>query len=525
MNIFELVATLTLDKSDFDDGIDDSEKKTKSFGDKLKNAMKVGAKGVAAVGASMLAVGGAVTKLTGDLAEYGDHIDKMSQKMGISAEAYQEWDAIMQHSGTSIDTMSASMKTMSAAAEKGSDAFQKLGISQEEVANLSKEDLFAKVIEGLQGMEEGTERTYLASQLLGRGSTELGALLNMSAEETEAMRQRVHELGGVMSDEAVKASAQYQDSLQDMKTAFTGLKNNIISQFLPSFTKVMDGITDIFAGDKGKGIATVKEGLSAIGTTIRESVPVIAERMGEVVSALLEMLVEALPDFLDMGLNIIEKMISGIGSNMPKIINKILEVATKLLSTLAQRLPQFLEMGVKLIIQMISGLLQAAPQILSALGKIGAEMISALTKIDWLGLGSQIVNGIANGIRNFGGAIWNSLKSVVSDAWGKVKSFLGISSPSKLMADTIGKYIPSGIAVGIEANADEVKDAMEYLAQIPMDVYKPQDYSFETAGTETTNYGGVTINVYAQDQDPKEIAEEVMDIMENTMVRRGLVNA
>ena len=168
----------------------------------------------AVIGGITAAVGGissAVVNATSSLAEYGDNIDKMSQKMGISAEAYQEWEAVMQHSGTSMETLKASMKTMSNAVESQNEAFARLGITEKEIATLSQEDLFSEVITGLQQMEEGTERTYLAGQLLGRGATELGALLNTSAEETQAMKDRVHELGGVLSDDAVKSAAAFQD--------------------------------------------------------------------------------------------------------------------------------------------------------------------------------------------------------------------------------------------------------------------------------------------------------------------------
>ena len=46
-----------------------------------------------------------------NVAAYGDNIDKMSQKMGMSAEAYQEWDAVMQHSGTSMEAMKSSISS------------------------------------------------------------------------------------------------------------------------------------------------------------------------------------------------------------------------------------------------------------------------------------------------------------------------------------------------------------------------------------------------------------------------------
>ena len=51
----------------------------------------------------------------------------------------------------------------------------------------------------------------------------------MTAEETEAMKEEFAELGGIMSDEAVKASAEYEDQLQNMKVALNGVRNNMMS--------------------------------------------------------------------------------------------------------------------------------------------------------------------------------------------------------------------------------------------------------------------------------------------------------
>ena len=161
MNLFDLMAVIRLDKSEYEQGLKDAETEAQGFGGKLKTALGTAGKvGAAAVGAIATGTAAATTAMIAgakQTAAYGDNIDKMSQKMGISAEAYQEWDAIMQHSGTSIEALKPSMKTLAQQAEKGSDAFQKLGISEEEVANLSQEDLFSRVISGLQGMEEGTD--------------------------------------------------------------------------------------------------------------------------------------------------------------------------------------------------------------------------------------------------------------------------------------------------------------------------------------------------------------------------------
>ena len=44
-------------------------------------------------------------------AEAADEIDKMSQKMGISKQGYQEWSYVMGQNGMNIDTLNAGMKT------------------------------------------------------------------------------------------------------------------------------------------------------------------------------------------------------------------------------------------------------------------------------------------------------------------------------------------------------------------------------------------------------------------------------
>ena len=194
MNVFEVFAKLSLDSSGYNSGLSKAKQKAQSVGNGLKKVGKVGAAAFGAVAAGATAYSAVVVKNVKATAKYGDNVDKMSQKMGITAKAYQEWDAIMKHCGTSIDSLKPSMKTLANAAQKNAEEFQKLGISQKEVKTLSQEELFKRTIEGLQKMEEGTERTATASKLLGRGATELGALLNTSAEDTEKMRKTKVEL-------------------------------------------------------------------------------------------------------------------------------------------------------------------------------------------------------------------------------------------------------------------------------------------------------------------------------------------
>lgn len=314
----------------------------------------------------------------GDTAAYGDNIDKMSQKMGLSAQAYQEWDAIMQHSGTSIESLQSGMKTLANAVENGNAAFERLGITQEDIASMNNEELFSATITALQNVENETERTYLAGQLLGKGATELGALLNTSAEETEAMRQRVHELGGVMSDEAVKAAAAYQDSLQDMQTAFSGISRGLLSEFLPSITSVMDGITAIFSGDGESGIQMVSEGLSAFLDNLASMIPKITAIGGQILSSLSATIIENLPLLFESGVELIGTLGQGILNNLPVIIDAAVEIVIMLTEGIIKALPELVKAAIEVIAKLADGIAEHLPELIPATVEMVLQIVESL---------------------------------------------------------------------------------------------------------------------------------------------------
>lgn len=230
----DIFLDLKLNKQPFEKGLNETKASATLAGRKI--GLAIGGAIAGAVGA----VG--FSALVSSTAKLGDAIDKTSQKMGMSAQAYQEWDFIMQRCGTSMESMTMAMKTLASSAVTSKDALAELGISQEEVASLSQEQLFARTIQALQNVEDTTRRTYLAGQLLGRGATELGAVLNMSASETDALRQRVYELGGVMSQQAVTASAQYTDAMLDLKMAFRGVSDTVAVTVLPIITSAINKV-------------------------------------------------------------------------------------------------------------------------------------------------------------------------------------------------------------------------------------------------------------------------------------------
>jgi len=80
-------------------------------------------------------------------------------------------------------------------------------------------------------------------------------------------------------------------------------------------------------------------------------------------------------------------------------------------------------------------------------------------------IGVDIINGIVSGLQS----AWNWLSSTISNiangALKIAKNILGIGSPSKRFADEVGKWIPHGIAKGIQDHAHVVHAAVSKLTK------------------------------------------------------------
>ena len=377
------------------------------FGKSLKPSIAKAAK----IGGAVLAAGiglgtAALKKGIKETAAYGDNVDKMSQKLGLSAESYQKWDYVLNLAGTDMQSMTTGLKTLTnqfQSAKNGNaasaEAFEKLGISMEDAAKMSREDLFGAAIKGLQGMSDTTERAALANKLFGKSGQNLTPLFNQTAEQTQEQMDLAERYGMIMPEAAVKASAAFQDSVTTMQMTMTGLKNRMMAEFLPAATQITDGLGKMFAGDMS-GVDDVANGIKGIAAKIVQMAPVIlnaAKRLGG-------------------------ELIKGIMANTGNIGEKAATIAGKLVTGLVNHLPQILLAGFKLIGGLAKGLIKALPQILTAVRQIGNRIVTGLGSALW-----GRITAAANGIKNRFLAPINSLKEKVRGIIDKIKGFFSFS--------------------------------------------------------------------------------------------------
>ena len=407
MNLFDLAAKITLNTSDYENKLNSSSKKFSNFGQKLKSGLGTAAKiGTAAIGAittATAALSVAFIKGANDTAEYGDNIDKMSQKLGLSTEAYQKWDYVIGQAGGDIASMSVGLKTLTNQIGKAKDGsadaqkrFQTLGISLEQLRTMSREEVFEATIKGFQGMADSTERAALANELFGRSGQELTPLFNQSVENTEKLMNAAEKYGFVLSENAIKASADFHDALDTLKRAFQGVKNGLAGDFLPTLTTVMKGLTEIFSGDSDSGIALVSEGISGFLNQLTSKLPDVLKTGSRIVSALLGSIVNNLDEFLAAGKEVLSQLLTGvikalpdIAAMLPDLVRGAMDLLTQVLEELAANANQLIPAITKAVLGIVDQLtnpatlgnmLKAAIILIQALGKGLIDSIPLLTE-------------------------------------------------------------------------------------------------------------------------------------------------
>lgn len=193
---------------------------------------------------------GAAIKSSFTVSQQAKDIQTFAAQAGMTADAYQKWAFILKNVGASTDDMIGAQQTLLEAqidvkegAEDMIAAFQKIGLSQEDVLGMNQQQLFEATVAGLQQIPNATERAHVAYKLLSEDSKTLASLLKLSNQETSSLAANFRLLGGAMSGNLLNVSAQFRASLANLSAAFQGFKNTIAEVLLPIITKVVDALT------------------------------------------------------------------------------------------------------------------------------------------------------------------------------------------------------------------------------------------------------------------------------------------
>ena len=574
------------------ESVEQSESKLSKFGDVAKKVGQAAADIFAALGKAAIDTGKKIWEMSNEVAAAGDSIDKTSQKIGISAESYQEWGYVFERCGANVDNLQAGMKTLSGViteAANGSDkAKAKLaavGLTLDDLNGKSQDEQLSIVIAKLQEMKSGAERTAAASGLLGKSAVDMAAVLNTSAEDTQALKDEAHEYGMIMSNEAVAASATFEDSLTKMNHTITGLKNNMIGALLPSITLVMDAVTDLIAGKENAGQA-MDEAMTSLGNTLNnglseivKKVPMFLSAAKTLVLSLVKGIIDNLPEIVKAALEVVVELAKGIVDALPELLpalveciatiadtltspdmlTQLLDVALDLLMTLAdglidaipqlvdatiqvienlirflvepQNISKLVNAGIRVTMALQTGLLNALPKLAEGALKLVLAIGDTIVHTDWLQVGKNIVDGLWDGLKRSWSSLQEWFNNAVNGLVDGIKGWLGIHSPSKVFAG-IGDFMALGLGEGFTKSMLAVNKDIAHSIPTDFDIEPTINGSApQKALTDSTSSNNRQVvfmmnieNFYNQNkQDLDEIMEYAGNYFNAQMKRREAV--
>lgn len=288
---------------------------------------------------------------------------------------------------------------------------------------------------------------------------------------------------------AKEAATTISGSLSAVKAAFSNVLGQLtlgqdvtpaLNALAETFTTFLVGnllpaIVNIVSALPGALLTIIETGVPQLATALADFVPQAAAGIvqglpqlvttaGQLLTEMCAAIVTGLPGVVSAGGQMLSSLVQGIQQNFPQIVTSAASAVAQLVFSIGQHLPEVLDSGLRIIGELVAGLLRAIPKIIAAIPQLISAIKDGFTGYDWAGLGRSIIDGIASGITAAVGTVVQAAKDVAGSVVNAAKNVLGIHSPSRVMRDEVGRFIPSGVAEGILDGTDTVDSAMETLS-------------------------------------------------------------
>lgn len=437
-----------------------------------------------------------------------------------------------------------------------------LGVSVEEVKEMDVS--FDQLYEAFT--KASSEGGMYFGAMDTQASTFKGQISKLKAEVSEGLGTAFKGLFEILEKELMPKLLEYVESID-----FEKMSNDIVGIY-----EAVEAVVNFLAENQ----AVIMGILTAIGTTLIvvtlfEKVPILIETVKVALTGLWAVL-EANPIIIIIGLiaGLIVYLVNLYNTNeefrkkVDEIWAKVKETFTEAIerirekfieldnffsqtipemindvanwfSELPGRIKQWLDETINKVTTFASDLWNKAVEAATGFVKKLTDGVKSLPN-DFKNIGRNIVDGIWNGIA--GGWTWlaDRVSSKAKSLLNTAKSALGISSPSKVFRDEVGKFIPAGVSVGIEA---ETPEAIKSVKQMTSEVEKAAvGFDIESSISHKMNFsqpkslnerllvalqdGSVSVPVSTVvTLDGKVIAESVNNVNRKLSLQYGGYNA
>ena len=266
----------------------------------------------------------------------------------------------------------------------------------------------------------------------------------------EYIPQIITNIAGIINDNAPKILAT---GVQILATLALGIIQ-ALPVLIASLPNIILAIVNVFSAfnwiSLGQLIVNgVKAGVSLLGTALKSAGTAAANAFRSI-------------NWASVGQAAINFIRSAISGAAGLVSSGLRSVGTQAMS--AFRSINWASVGRAAINFIKSAITGAAGLVASALRAAATAGMNAFKSVNWGSVGKHIISGIVSGIKGAASALFNALAGLAKNALNAAKNALGIKSPSRRFRDLVGKFIPLGIAAGVDKYSNTAADAVASMS-------------------------------------------------------------
>lgn len=421
---------------------------------------------------------------------------------GNSAEnVANAFAGIMKNNFTMLDNLQLGIKPTKEGMQEVIDKMNELNGTEYEMGNLA--DMQSALVDYIDYVGMAGYASNEASDTIE------GSLATLSASWENlltGMGNKDADLSALINNLVTSAETVVSNMLPVMEQALTGV-STLVSELAPviaqKLPELLQSILPMLLTSGAQVIQTLAQGLLS-------AIPSMMPTITELIVSLANMLIEMLPQLIEVGAQVLVQLAMGIAQALPTLIPTIVEVVLTIVQYLIENIDLLIDAAIQLMLGLTMGIIEAIPILVEKAPEIIVALLNALVRAipKLVEAGKQIITMIANAVStygpqllqkgqqlisdlknkliekvkefvNIGKNIVDGVKKGISDAWESLKNWfsekisglvdgvkdaLGIASPSKVFASQVGKWIPAGIAEGIEDNMGVLNKTIDSLS-------------------------------------------------------------
>lgn len=280
---------------------------------------------------------------------------------------------------------------------------------------------------------------------------------------------------------------------------------NVVVTAIQLLITVIGAVVGFFTETLPAAIQTVIEWFSQLPTKIAEFFSNIIQSVAEWASNLVTNMSNAASNAINAVVNFFSELPGKIAEFFSQVISRVAEWASNLLSNMRDGASNAINAVAEFFSQLPGKVADFLSQVISKVVSWASDMAnkaregarnvvqnvtSTLRELPSkvLSIGKDVVTGLWNGISSAGSWIRSKISGWCSGIINSIKSFFHIGSPSKLMRDEIGKWLPRGMAEGIEDETKSAVKAAQKMGNAVMSAAALDDIS------STMNYGASLVS-------------------------------